>query len=104
MMHVIGFVPDADISVLTLDVLHQVIMHIMNSRSNATSPFIPENPDMDRKIEFNGLSSNIAMLMKVAMTSENAIEDYFQNNNNFMKDELRNRFNTFYHEGLLCRY
>lgn len=98
MMNVVGFVPSADSSQLTLDVLHAVIQHIMNSAPAPLDAVIPQRPNMMRKIEFNGLSEAISSNMLVAFMNVNAIDDYFDNNNNFLKDELRDRFNTFYVE------
>lgn len=98
MMNVVGFVPSADSSQLTLDVLHAVIQHIMNSSPAPLAAVIPQRPNMMRKIEFNGLSEAISSNMLVAFMNVNAIDEYFDNNNNFLKDELRDRFNTFYVE------
>ena len=97
-MNVVGFVPPADISQLSLNVLHDVIQHIMNSAPAPLDAIIPKKPDMMRKIEFNGLSEAISDRMLVALINVNAIDDYFNNNNNFLRDELRDRFNTYYVE------
>lgn len=93
---IIGFIPNADISFLELDILHNVIVHIMNTKADAKLPIIPENPNFNNKIKFNNLNENIASLMQSAMINTNAIDDYFRNNNNFQRDELRNHFNSMY--------
>lgn len=102
MMEVIGgAIPKADISILSMDVLHNVIIHIMNFKSKEKIPFVPLNPDMLKKIEFNGLSMPYSVQLQAAMMNVNSIDDYFTNNNNFLKEELRNKFNTFYHDAKL---
>lgn len=93
---IIGFVPGADISMLEMDVLHNVIEHIMNTEVDSALPTIPNNPNFNKKIEFNGLSSEIASMMRTALINATSIDDYFANNNNFLRDELRNRFNGLY--------
>lgn len=93
---IIGFLPNTDITMLELDVLHNVIEHIMNTKADTVLPTIPSNPNFNKKIEFNGLSPNIASMMQTAMINTNDIDDYFSNNNNFLRDELRNRFNGMY--------
>lgn len=100
MMNVVGFIPSADISNLSLSVLHEVISHIMNSKPAPLDAVIPQNPNTLRKIEFNGLSETIANKMLVALINVNAIDDYFNNNNNFLRDDLRDRFNTYYVEAM----
>lgn len=95
-LNVVGYIPSADISQLSLDVLHAVIQHIMNSKPAPLDAVIPENPDTLRKIEFNGLSEVLSSKMLLALINVNAIDEYFDNNNNFLRDELRDRFNTYY--------
>jgi hypothetical protein len=93
---IIGYVPSADITMLELDVLHSVIEHIMNTKVDSSLPTIPNNPNFDKKIEFNGLSPEIANMMRMALINATSIDDYFSINNNFLRDELRNRFNGMY--------
>lgn len=93
---IIGFVPCADITMLEMDVLHNVIEHIMNTKVDSALPTIPNNPNFNKKIEFNGLSSEIASMMRTALINATSVDDYFANNNNFLRDELRNRFNGLY--------
>lgn len=96
MFEIVGFIPSADITMLEMDVLHNVIEHIMNTKADSTLPTIPNNPNFNKKIEFNGLSSEIASMMRTALINATSIDDYFANNNNFLRDELRNRFNGLY--------
>ena len=96
--NVVGFPPPADTSQLSLDVLHAVIQHIMDSKPAPLDAVIPHDPDMLRKIDFNGLSETISSKMLVALVNVNVIDDYFNNNNNFLRDELRDRFSTYYAE------
>ena len=49
---IIGFVPSADISMLEMDVLHNVIEHIMNTEVDSALPTIPNNPNFNKKIEY----------------------------------------------------
>lgn len=94
--NIIGFVPNADIAMLKMDVLHKVIEHIMNTKTNSKLPLIPNNPNFNKKIQINGLRSEIASMMGTALINVASIDDYFRNNNNFLRDELRNRFNGLY--------
>lgn len=97
-MDVIGAIPSADIMMISNDVLHGVICHIMNSKVDANAPFIPLNPDMEEKIKFNSLSPSCAAQLTSGLINTSFIDDYFSAYNNFMCDELRNRFNTYYKE------
>jgi hypothetical protein len=98
MTNVIGVIPSADITMISIDVLHNVITHIMNSKVDANEPFFPLNPDMEEKIKFNGLSASCAAQLTTSLINTSFIDDYFSEYNNFMRDALRDRFNTFYNE------
>lgn len=97
---VVGYCPSVDVSMLSMDVLNSVVSYIMRRPSNPFNPTIPVSPDMVRKIEFNGLSETIKSQLIAGIINENAIEEYFAINNDYQKDELRDRFNTFYREAL----
>lgn len=98
---VVGFCPSADVSMLSMDVLNSVVTHIMRRPSNPLNPTIPVSPDLVRKVEFNGLNEAIKAQLISGIINENAIEEYFAINNDYQKDELRDRFNTLYRDALI---
>lgn len=79
-----------------MDALHCVVKHIMNSKPENPGYTIPTNPNFFLKVEYNELSDSVKTRMLTGLISESVIEEYFKNNNNFMKDELRDRFNSYY--------
>lgn len=95
-LNVIGAIPSVDVTMLEMDALHCVVNHIMNSVPENPTCTIPENPNFFLKVEYNRLSDYVKSRMLAGLISENVIEEYFANNNNFMKDELRDRFNSYY--------
>lgn len=95
-LNIIGAIPSVDVTMLEMDALHCVVNHIMNSDPENPVYTIPTNPNFFLKVEYNGLSDYVKCRMLNGLISESVIEEYFTNNNNFMKDELRDRFNSYY--------
>lgn len=95
-LNIIGAIPSVDVTMLEMDALHCVVKHIMNSEPENPGYTIPTDPNFFLKVEYNGLSDSVKNRMLTGLISESVIEEYFKNNNNFMKDELRDRFNSYY--------
>ena len=55
---------------------------------------------MKKKIIFNKLSEQVAVYLKSHRINEGVINDFFEYNSNFIKNELRNVFNGLYNEAL----
>jgi len=104
MQNVIGAIPSSDSSMLTIDAIHTAVKHIMDFKSVALSPFIPKDPNMQKKIEFNNLSEHLGDLMFNALIGTRNLEEYFSNENGNQIEILRDIFNTFYQESLLQNF
>jgi hypothetical protein len=61
---------------------------------------LPANPDFDKKIQFNGLSFHIGSFLQFARLQNHAVRQYFEFNSNFTRNELREKFNGLYKDGL----
>ncbi|MCF2132104.1 hypothetical protein L1I79_37650 [Strepomyces sp. STD 3.1] len=92
----IGYLPDANIGLLDFDVLNEVIEFIMNSPVTFKREGKLVVPDFNEKIEFNDLSSEINDMLVAGSYSEGFLEEYFSKNSEYVKSDLRNKFNELY--------
>lgn len=93
---IIGFIPQISFEHFEYHAMSEVITHIMNYEVSPYPPTIPTNPDLIKKIEFNNLSEATGQFLKSNLVYINAIDDYFEINNDFQKEELRDKFNGLY--------
>lgn len=77
-------------------VLREVITHILEQFTPDRSESLLEAPDFDRKIDFNGLSTPVAALLKVASYQSEAVKDYFAKNSRFARQQLRDHLSSLY--------
>jgi len=98
MTDIVGFIPSTEIDLLDYDILNEVIQFIMKhpAEFNLDSKF--KVPDFEEKIIFNNLSKSIEYYLHTGSYSEGALDEYFNNNSDFTRNELKLRFNEFYLE------
>ncbi|GHT37176.1 hypothetical protein FACS189435_1620 [Bacteroidia bacterium] len=97
---IIGIIPSPDDIAIEYGVMRDVVDYLLKVVTNPQPEVIPLNPDFDRKISFNSLSGNVAAYLQCHRVNEFAINDFFELNSNFAKNELRNVFNVLYNEAL----
>ncbi len=95
---VIGYPPNpADIKVLKMDVVNEVVTHIIDNTEPRSLTESLVDPDFDDKITFNNLSITGALL-RDANYRCGTLENYFNANSNFTRQEIRNRLRGIYEE------
>lgn len=100
-MSIIGGIPNVDsINNMDYKILNEVVKHLMNYKTSYTPPITPENPDFNKKIEFNNLSKYTGSLLTLANYQSYILDEYFSSNSEFTKNELRDIFNSLYQEAL----
>jgi hypothetical protein len=97
---IIGFIPSPDDISVEYGVMKDVVDHLLKVETNPQQEIIPVNPNFGNKISFNKLSEQIAAYLKSYRINEYAINEFFELNSNFAKNELRNVFNGLYSEAL----
>ena len=97
---IIGIIPSPDDIIVEYGVMKDVVNYLLKMVTNPQQEIIPINPDFDKKLSFNSLSKNVAVYLQSHRINEFAINDFFELNSNFAKNELRNVFNGLYNEAL----
>ena len=92
--------PD-EVKLFDVSVMNEVIKHLLGSNLPAQPDSVPDNPNFDEKIQFNGLSSSVETYLKYGSFQEGELKRYFKINSTFAKTDLRNVFNKLYKDGLL---
>lgn len=95
-----GLIPIADnISNFEYDTMNDVVNHLKERKARNILEKIPSNPNFDNKIVFNSLSEVISEFLNIGQRQNFAINDFFQLNSKFIKEDLREIFSTLYEEG-----
>jgi hypothetical protein len=95
---VLYFPPNpADIGVLPLPLVDEVIKHIVEHGSPRPLNQKLVDPDFDKKIIFNRLDAT-SHLLRDANYRQGSLEDYFVSNSDFVRQEVRNRLNDIYED------
>lgn len=85
------------------DIDYSILSEVINHLNGIECTVVPEtftlNPDFDKKIQFNSLSTIIARVLEYGRINNYVIDDFFQNNSDFTKQELRDIFASLYEEG-----
>lgn len=97
---IIGIIPSPDDITIEYGVMRDVVNYLLKVVTNPQQEIIPLNPDFEKKISFNSLSENVAVYLQSHRINEFTINDFFELNSNFAKNELRNVFNGLYNEAL----
>lgn len=95
---VISFIPSSGLESLDYSVLNEAIEYILGCESDISLDASFDVPDFDDKIQFNLLNDHIDRWLKSASYSLGDLNRYFKRNSNFVKKELRDKFNEFYVE------
>lgn len=96
-----GMIPNPnDIEDIDYGILNEVIEFILHYDIQEAEKMIPKDPNFEDKIKFNSISESFANFLRVGNQQTYVVEDFFEKNSNFVKEELRNKFQTLYKEGL----
>ncbi len=97
---IVGIIPSAfSITDVDYTILTQVVDHILAFNMPDNPEEIPIDPDFEEKLIFNGISSNIADILRFAYQQTYVVNDFFNTNSNFAKEELRKKFEGLYNKG-----
>lgn len=80
------------------EVLSEVISHVLDNPVAVSQDSKLIAPEFNKKIQFNGLCSVIGDTLRTAARQTDAIDDYFELNSAFAKQELRDKLNAIYHK------
>jgi hypothetical protein len=98
-LNVISFLPSSEnIKDLDYSVLNQVITHLLKYEVEFSIETKPDNPDFERKITFNNLSTIPSNLLRTGSYQEHAISEYFGLSSSFAKEDLRQVYSELYKE------
>jgi hypothetical protein len=99
-INIIGYIPnpfnisdDVDYKILT-----EVVSYILNFDLPYSKELIPPDPNFEAKISFNKISEAVANILRFGRQQTYVVNDFFDLNSNFAKDELRNKFEGLYNE------
>lgn len=95
---VIGYPPNpADINVLKLELVHEVITHIVENTTTRSLKQSLVDPDFDDKITFNKLNST-GIWLREGNYRSGTLEQYFNSNSEFKRQDIRDRLKGIYEE------
>ncbi len=80
------------------DMLGEVVRHILEFRTPIGVSTLTEAPEFDKKIEFNGLTSPVASLLKYGAFQNDAVTDFFSKNSRHCRQQLRDELANAYEE------
>jgi len=100
MNDIIGIIPTYDNIEVEYGIMNDVINYLLKVKTHPQQEIIPINPNFENKIVFNDLSEIVAIYLKSHRINEFAINDFFELNSDFTKNELRNVFSGLYGEAL----
>jgi hypothetical protein len=96
---IVGQVPDpSKIRLLDYSILSEVVGHIMAQpiqQSDVSSLIVP---DWEEKIMFNRLSVKVAELLNSGMIHVGTLEEYLDNNGDYVAEELRDHLHNVYYD------
>lgn len=99
---IVGHIPNPALITGQLDysILNEVITHILNYKQQLSPQQTLTAPNFNQKITFNHLSPQIDRLLTVANYKSGSLENYFELNSNFTKQELRDKLNDLYNQAI----
>lgn len=95
---VVGLIPRANaLYDIDYNSLNDVINHILNlpAKNYDDDLYVP---DFDEKIKFNGLNKIISRRLEAASINSGDLEIYFDNQGDFLREDIKNRFKDLYLE------
>lgn len=94
---IIGGLPPSKIEILDIDyqAVNEVIEHVMNIPASIYKDDLYV-PDFEDKIKINGLSSIIKNRLQTAAFNFGDIDNFFNYQGEFLREDIRNRFKELY--------
>jgi hypothetical protein len=93
---VIGFIPNpADIKVLRVDLVSEIVGHIISNPIARSLQQSLVSPDFDEKIAFNNLS-HTANWLREADYRRSVVDLYFRQNSSFSRQDVRDKLKAIY--------
>jgi hypothetical protein len=100
-INVIGIIPDPlNVENVEYGVMHEVIAFLLNTSAPKITENIPVLPDFDKKILFNSLSKIVSDFLNAGQRQSFVINEYFELNSKFYKEELRQIFSNIYKQAI----
>lgn len=94
---IVGHLPDpGNIKNVDYSILNEVISYIMNLPIDSAKEYSITLPDLDEKINFNGLSVGTSRYLYNGLMKVVYLEEYLSNNSNFIADTLRDKLSEVY--------
>ena len=98
---IVGFIPSVlDTGLVGFDIMSEVVKHIMNVENPYKEGVISDDPNFGKKVQFNNLSNFNEGLLNSSRIQSYIINDYFELNSDFTREELRAKFNGLYLKGI----
>jgi hypothetical protein len=96
---VIGFIPNpAEIKVLKIDLVSEVVGHIINNPIIKSLTQSWHDPDFEKKIVFNNLCLT-ANWLRDADYRRGTVEQFFEMNGSFFRQTVRDKLKAIYEDG-----
>jgi len=93
---IVGNIPDPAKIRLDFTILNEVIQHMMELSLDQALPPDIKMPDWEQKIQFNQLSNATAIRLNNGFLQVSNLNQYLDNNGNFLADTLRDKMNEIY--------
>jgi len=102
MMDVLGgIIPDPlNIGNVEYSIMQEVISFLLNRSAPRVKEIIPLHPDFEKKIIFNTISKAVSDFLTAGQRQSFVIKEYFELNCKFIKEELRQAFNSIYQQAV----
>lgn len=101
LLDIVGFIPNGlKIQSVDYDTISEVIGHLLGVPASEDQELIPASMDYEKKILFNSLGRPFADYLNAGRRQVYAVQDYFELNSAFVKEDLRKRFSGLYNQGL----
>jgi hypothetical protein len=96
-----GIIPDPlNIDNVEYSIMQEVIAFLLNRNAPKITEVIPQHPDFEKKIVFNSLSKIVSDFLNAGQRQNYTINEYFELNSKFVKEELRQAFNNIYQQAI----
>lgn len=100
-IEIIGIIPDPlNISNVEYGIMYEVIAYLLKSTPLKIKEIIPPHPNFENKIIFNSLSKVVSDFLNAGQRQYFVINEYFELNSKFIKEELRQIFNGIYRQAI----
>lgn len=93
---IVGFIPSMNIEMISANELNDVITYLLSNADSYSPEAIPKNPNFSDKIAFNNISPEVSSFLTYGTYQHHILKEYFKFNSDFLKEQLRNKFNDLY--------